>query len=119
GDRVDQRGLAAAGLTDHDDELARLDGERDVLENVEVFADPLVQADHVDAQAAALVVAVEAVFAQDEAIRADANLVVGLKPDLALDALAVDERAVGAAQIAHADAGAHALDLRVEARDLR
>ena len=43
GDGVHQGGFTAAALPDHHDELAGLEEQRDVFQQVQVFAHPLVQ----------------------------------------------------------------------------
>ena len=117
-DGIHQRGLARAAHADQRDELLRQDRKRNVLQQVLVFGHPLVQPHHVQPQPF-FAELLDAVLAQRQLHRADADFVAFLQPRLALDALAVDEHAVGTLQVADAVARAHPLDERVVAAHLR
>ena len=117
--RIHEGGFAAAALTDDDDELARLERHRDVLQDVQVFSHPFVQPDRIDPQAVAVIIFDELVFAHHQPVLTDADGIFRFEPHRAINALAVDEGAVGTAQVFHPVALTDALDLGVEARDVR
>ncbi len=119
GDRVYEGGFSAAALPDDDDELARLECDRNILQDVEVFANPLVQSHHVHAQAVAVVVMSELIFAHHKTILSDSHRVVRFQPERAVHFCIVDEHAVGTAQVFDSIALTDSLDLRVEPRDVR
>ena len=97
GDRVYKGGFSAAALPDHHNEFARLEDHRYILQDVQVFAHPFVQAENFHFQAVTLVELGELVFAHHEVILTDADRIVGFEPERPLDAFAVDEYAVGTA----------------------
>ena len=64
-----------------------------------------------NAQIAAFVILGQPILTHDKAAGSDADGVIGLQPLVAFNAHAVDEGAVGTAQVTHAIALAHTLNL--------
>src|SRR5215216_163075 len=100
GDRIDQRGFATTTLTHDDDKFLRLKGKRNILKNIQGFADPFVQANDLHTDAFALIVRLGYfTVREDKAIRSNLNRVTRLHPRFGSHSLAVDERSVAASQI--------------------
>ena len=99
--RAEQGALAGAAGAHDGHELIRVDGERDILEEVHALGDLLVQADDVEADIAGLVVLLDALGGEYELHRADADLVAGGERArrAGLHGLAVHIGAVGGPQV--------------------
>ncbi len=119
GDGIHQGGFPAAALSHHHDELTRLEDQRDILQQVEILAHPLVEVVGLHPHAFGLIVAGELVLAHHKPIGSDADRILRIEPDVALDTLVVDEGAVGAAHVGHIITLAHTGHLGMEARDVR
>ena len=104
-------------MSDHHDEFSRLEGKRNIFENIQVFADPFVQPQGFYFQPARFIVLGKLFITGHEAVRPDANRVPGGEPDTPLDALVVDEGAVHTLQVGNPKTAANPLDLGVEMRD--
>ena len=117
GERLEQRRLARAALADEGDELAGLDAERRLGQDL-LFSHAHRHALGVESQRALLGAGDEGRPVEDEPVRSDAHLGARLQQCRAHE-LAVDPRAVARAEVADRDAIFQAGHLRVEARDVR
>ena len=117
GQGVHQGGFARAAGPHDGDELFGVDGDGHFFQDADRLAVPLFDADGVQADVARFVKAGDAVFLKDQAEGGDADHIPFFDPDLFIHPLAVDERAVVAAEIAQAEAGTELLDDGVVAGD--